>query len=115
VGRVYAKGIIAGEICGGSFCLQCLDKRCPSHPYICHFAKFEQNRTIGGRAIAIKLIRFDRRPPSWIFQAGVREPHHTLWDLIFYLHIKFGEDTFIGAENLSLKRNSKKRSLAVEF
>jgi len=64
--------------------------------------------TIPCRVIAIWLIGLDRCLPSWIFEAGVRGPLHTLRHPVFHAHTKFREDTLIGARDMPPKRNSKK-------
>jgi len=43
------------------------------HHHICPDAKFQQNRTIRGRVIAIKLIKDGRRSPYWMFKRSI--PH----------------------------------------
>jgi len=53
-------------------------------------------------------MKLGRRPPFWMFEAGVHKPCHTLRNHIFYAHTKFGKDILIGAGDMPQKRTSKR-------
>jgi len=72
---MFARG---GMMAGGLFRVFSPDERCPGLHHICHCVKYERNRTIRGRVIAIKLIGLGRRPPFWIIEKSIFGRFHTL-------------------------------------